>query len=187
MPPRSDTLEIAIVAGGCFWCVETQFEGVPGVSAVISGFTGGKELNPTYEQVSSGGTGHFESVEIKFDPRRVKYADLMDMFWRSIDPTQGNGQFCDHGAQYRSAIFWTDSTQLQLALASKRKVEKLGVLKAPIVTQILKAGPFYAAEEYHQDFWKKDPQRYHSYREGCGRDARLRQLWGKLAAEPTVH
>jgi peptide-methionine (S)-S-oxide reductase len=180
-------LETAIFAGGCFWCVETQFEGVPGVKSVISGFTGGHVANPSYEQVGAGGTGHYESVEIRFDPAQVKYADLLDMFWHSIDPTQANGQFCDRGPTYRSAIFWKDSTQLRAAESSKRAIEKSGVLKAPIVTQILPAAPFYAAEEYHQDFWRKDPDRYYNYREGCGRDARLAQVWGKKAAKPTVH
>ena len=178
---------VATFAGGCFWCVETQFEGVPGVKSVVSGFTGGRELNPTYEQVSSGKTGHFESVEIRYDPNRVSYEKLLDMFWHSIDPTQGNGQFCDHGPQYRSAIFYHDEAQKRAAEASKKKIGASGVLKKSIVTSIMPAGPFYPAEEYHQDFWKKDPERYHSYRLGCGRDRRLAEVWGKLAAKPTVH
>lgn len=177
----------AVFAMGCFWCGETQFEEQPGVLAVVSGYTGGPERNPTYEQVSSGATGHYEAIEIRYDPARTDYATLLDLFWRGVDPTQANGQFCDHGPQYRSAVFVADSTQRRIAEQSKRALERSGVLKAPIVTAILPAATFWPAEDYHQDFWRKDPLRYRSYREGCGRDRRLRQLWGERAAKPLVH
>lgn len=179
--------EVAIFAGGCFWCMETQYEGLPGVRSVVSGYTGGHKADPTYEEVGTQQTGHYESIEIRFDPARVSYSRLLDLFWHSIDPTQADGQFCDIGSSYRSAVFAADSTQLALALASKKKIEASGVLHAPIVTAIVRATRFYPAEGYHQDFWKKDPVRYHSYRLGCGRDRRLTQLWGRLAAKPNVH
>uniref|UniRef100_A0A832MKH2 Peptide methionine sulfoxide reductase MsrA n=1 Tax=Eiseniibacteriota bacterium TaxID=2212470 RepID=A0A832MKH2_UNCEI len=180
-------LAIATFAGGCFWCVETAFEGRPGVVSVVSGYTGGPERNPTYEQVSGRRTGHAEAVEIRFDPRRITYEQLLHLFWRSIDPTQPGGQFCDHGPQYRSAIFVHDDEQRRLAHASKRALERSGVLKRPIVTQIVPASTFWPAEEYHQDFWRKDPERYRSYRAGCGRDRRLAELWGREAVKPLVH
>jgi peptide-methionine (S)-S-oxide reductase len=180
-------LEEATFAGGCFWCMETQFEGLPGVQSVVSGYTGGHTRNPTYEEVGSGETGHYESVDIRYDPGKISYAKLLDVFWHSIDPTQGDGQFCDLGTEYRSAIFYHGEAQQRLAEQSKLRIERSGVLKQPIVTLIVAAGPFYPAEEYHQDFWKKDPVRYRSYRLGCGRDRRLAQLWGKAAAKPTVH
>ena len=170
----------AIFAGGCFWCEETAFEGLPGVQSVISGFTGGAKVNPTYEEVSSGGTGHAESVQITFDPRRVSYAELLDIFWHNIDPTQTNGQFCDHGTQYRSAIFYRDSTQKRLAEESRRRLENgPRRFKGAFVTSIVAATRFWPAEEYHQDFYRKDPERYESYRMGCGRDRRLTELWGQ--------
>jgi peptide-methionine (S)-S-oxide reductase len=186
-PAPAPRTEVATFAGGCFWCMETQFEQRPGVISVVSGYTGGHTVHPTYEEVGSGSTGHMESVEIRFDPARISYAQLLDLFWHSIDPTQGNGQFCDHGSEYRSAIFVHGEKQRQLAEESKRRLEASHVLKRPIVTTIVAAGPFYRAEEYHQDFWKKDPARYHEYREGCGRDRRLRELWGKAAVVPLVH
>ena len=167
----------AIFAGGCFWCVETAFEGKPGVKSVVSGFTSGVKPNPTYEEVSSGGTGHAESVQITYDPRVVSYAKLLDIFWHNIDPTQSNGQFCDHGTQYRSGIYFAGADQKLAAEASKRTIA--AQLKKPVVTEIVAATTFYPAEEYHQDFWKKNPVRYWSYRTGCGRDARLKQIWGK--------
>ena len=170
----------AIFAGGCFWCEETAFEGLPGVQSVISGYTGGTKLNPTYEEVSAGGTGHAESVEITFDPKKISYSELLDLFWHNVDPTQSNGQFCDIGNQYRSAIFYLDAGQKQLAEESKRKIETAPQrFKGRIVTQIVAATKFYPAEEYHQDFYRKDPERYQSYRQGCGRDRRLTQLWGQ--------
>jgi len=178
--PPAPALEKATFAGGCFWCVETAFEGLPGVTTVISGYTGGAELNPTYDEVSSGGTGHAESVQITYDPGRISYARLLEIFWHNIDPTQGNGQFCDHGRQYRSGIFHHDAAQKRLAQESKRKLETTPQrFKQPIVTSIAPATRFWPAEEYHQDFYRKDPVRYQSYRAGCGRDRRLTELWGK--------
>ena len=179
--------EVAIFAMGCFWCGETQFEQQPGVLTVISGFAGGPEKNPTYEQVSNGETGHYEAIQITFDPTKTSYAKLLDLFRHGIDPTQGDGQFCDRGAQYRSAVFYMSTGQRDLAESSKKKLIEWGMIKAPIVTQVLPATPFWPAEEYHQDFWKKDPIRYRSYRLGCGRDARLKKLWGDQAAKPLVH
>lgn len=175
----------AIFAGGCFWCVETAFEGQPGVTAVISGYAGGTKKDPRYEEVSSGATGHAESVRVVFDPTKTSYAKLLQIFWRNIDPLQSNGQFCDHGTQYRSAIFYLDDAQKKAAEESKKAVEAAKHFASPIVTEITKAGTFYPAEEYHQDFYKKDPQRYSSYRLGCGRDRRLVELWG--AAPASAH
>jgi peptide-methionine (S)-S-oxide reductase len=172
----------AIFAGGCFWCEETAFEGVPGVTAVISGYTGGTKKSPTYEEVSSGSTGHAESVRVTYDPAKISYAKLLEIFWHNIDPLQPGGQFCDHGSQYRSAIFYLDDEQKRQAEASKRTIETSKQFDRPIVTEITRAGTFYPAEEYHQDFYKKNPARYSSYRLGCGRDQRLRELWG--AAKP---
>jgi peptide-methionine (S)-S-oxide reductase len=183
-PAREDS---AVFAGGCFWCMETQFEGLPGVTSVISGYAGGHKPHPSYEEVGTGSTGHMESVEVHFDPARISYAQLLTVFWHSVDPTQDDGQFCDIGDEYRAAIFVRDARERRLADESKRRIEASHVIKKPIVTRILPAGTFWRAEEYHQQFWKKDPQRYHSYREGCGRDRRLAQLWGKDAAKPTVH
>jgi peptide-methionine (S)-S-oxide reductase len=171
----------ALFAGGCFWCEETAFEGLPGVISVTSGYTGGQTKNPTYEQVSSGGTGHAESVEVVYDPAKTSYEKLLDVFWHNVDPTQANGQFCDHGTQYRSAIFYKDEAQRKAAEESKRRVEEQARFKGKIVTQIVPASTFYPAEEYHQDFYKKNPVRYQSYRQGCGRDARLKELWGDAA------
>lgn len=176
--PSTDT---AIFAGGCFWCEETAFEGLPGVISVTSGYTGGSVKNPTYEQVSAGGTGHAESVEVVFDPSKTSYERLLYVFWRNVDPFQPNAQFCDHGNQYRSAIFTKDEAQRHAAEASKAKLEEQPRFAGKIVTQIVPATTFYRAEEYHQDFYKKNPERYHEYRTGCGRDARLRQIWGDEA------
>ncbi len=169
----------AVFAGGCFWCEETAFEGVPGVISVVSGYTGGQKKNPTYEEVSAGETGHAESVEVTFDPARISYEKLLEIFWRNVDPLQANGQFCDHGNQYRSAIFYSSAAQRAAAEASKRKLEEEPRFKGKIVTQIVPASTFYPAEEYHQDFYKKSPVRYKTYRAGCGRDARLKELWGQ--------
>ena len=179
-PPPASLVARATFAGGCFWCMETAFEGLPGVQSVVSGYTGGSQQDPSYEQVSSGRTGHAESVQITYDPRRITYAELLDLFWHNIDPTQSNGQFCDHGTQYRSAIFYADGTEKRLAEASKKKLESSPQrFKSPIVTQIVAATRFWPAEEYHQDFYRKDPVRYETYRTGCGRDRRLVELWGK--------
>jgi peptide-methionine (S)-S-oxide reductase len=169
----------AIFAGGCFWCEETAFEGLPGVLSVTSGYTGGQKKNPTYEEVSAGGTGHAESVEVAFDPAKTSYERLLEVFWHNVDPFQKDAQFCDHGTQYRSAIFYKDEAQRKAAEESKRKLEEQPRFKGKIVTQIVAASTFYPAEEYHQDFYKKNPVRYHSYREGCGRDARLKEIWGE--------
>lgn len=176
--------EIATFAGGCFWSVENAFEGVPGVRSVVSGYTGGHLANPRYEDVGSGRSGHAEAVEIRFDPARVTYAQLLDRFWHFIDPTQVDGQICDHGDEYRTAIFWHDEKQRQLAEASKQRMEATRGLPGPIVTGIVKASAFYPAEAYHQDFAKKNPVRYAAYRMGCGRDRRLDELWGKAAVHP---
>lgn len=177
-PPKRAT---AIFAGGCFWCEETAFEGVPGVVAVISGYTGGHVANPTYEQVGSGETGHAESVQVIYDPEKISYEKLLEIFWHNVDPLQANGQFCDHGNQYRSAIFYQGAAQQKAAEASKAKLAEEERFQGKIVTQIVPATPFYRAEEYHQDFYKKDPVQYYSYRAGCGRDARLKALWGAAA------
>jgi peptide-methionine (S)-S-oxide reductase len=171
----------AVFAGGCFWCMEPPFEKTFGVSAVISGYTGGQTKNPSYEQVSAGVTGHAESIEVVYDPSRVTYEKLLDVFWHNIDPLAGNAQFCDHGTQYRSAIFYLDDTQKKLAEESKRKIEEAKHFGQPIQTQIVAASTFYPAEDYHQDFYKKNPVRYYSYRNGCGRDRRLQELWGAEA------
>jgi len=168
----------ATFAGGCFWCVESDFDKVPGVLSTTSGYTGGTVANPTYEQVSAKGTGHAEVVEIIYDPSKVSYETLLNKFWRSIDPTTKNRQFCDIGNPYRSGIFAHDAAQEAAARASLAGLEKTKPFKEPIVTTIEKAGPFYMAEQYHQDYYKKNPVRYNYYRKSCGRDARLEQLWG---------
>ncbi|HET9951623.1 MAG TPA: peptide-methionine (S)-S-oxide reductase MsrA [Candidatus Eisenbacteria bacterium] len=171
----------AVFAGGCFWCEEATFEGLPGVTSVVSGYAGGAEANPTYEQVSSGRTGHAESVEVTFDPAVTTYEKLLDVYWHNVDPTQPNAQFCDHGEQYRSAIFYAGDAQRRAALASKKAIEDSKVLTKPIVTQIAPLAKFWPAEEYHQDYYKKNPVEYHAYRLGCGRDRRLKELWGAKA------
>lgn len=175
----AEKLAKATFAGGCFWCMEPPFEKLPGVVAVTSGFSGGQTKNPTYEEVSSGGTGHAESVQVLYDPAKVSYAQLLQTYWHNVDPTQVNGQFCDHGDQYRTAIFYGTAQEKDLAEKSKVEVEKQ--LKHAVVTQIVPAAQFYAAEEYHQDFYKKNPARYSTYRLGCGRDRRLKELWGDAA------
>ena len=172
----------ATFAGGCFWCVEADFDKVPGVLSTTSGYTGGSVANPSYEQVSSKRTGHAEAVEIVFDPSKVSYEKLVEHFWRTIDPTTKDAQFCDHGSPYRTAIFANDATQLKAAQASLEALKKNKPFKEPIVTEIVSAGPFYKAEDYHQDYYKKNPVRYQYYRSACGRDARLKQLWGSQAA-----
>ena len=168
----------AVFAGGCFWCTEADFDKVPGVISTTSGYTGGSVANPTYEQVSSDATGHYEAVRVVYDPKRVSYAQLVERFWPTIDPTDAGGQFCDRGDSYRSAIFVTPE-QRAVAEASKTRLAKRDVLPAPIATRILPAAPFYAAEGYHQDYYKKNPIRYRFYRTSCGRDARLDQVWKK--------
>jgi len=178
-PPGTNAT--AIFAGGCFWCEETAFVGLPGVLSVTSGYTGGQKKNPTYEEVSAGGTGHAESVQVVFDPARTSYEKLLEVFWHNVDPFQKDGQFCDHGTQYRSAIFYGDDAQRKAAEESRRRLEEEPRFKGKIATQIVAASTFYPAEEYHQQFYKKNPARYHSYRAGCGRDARLKQIWGDAA------
>jgi methionine-S-sulfoxide reductase len=171
-------LAVATFAAGCFWCSESDFEHVPGVVDAVSGYTGGRVANPTYEQVSAGRTGHREAVRVTYDPARVSYAQLLDVYWRNVDPVDAGGQFCDRGPQYASAIFVANDAELRLANASKRAIERSGRLRRPIATAILPAGPFYPAEAYHQAYYKKNPLRYRFYRTTCGRDRRLRQLWG---------
>ena len=167
----------ATFAGGCFWCTQSDLEKVPGVISVVAGYTGGQVKSPTYEQVSDGGTGHRESVEVTYDPKKVRYGQLLDAFWHDVDPFDDAGQFCDKGPQYRSAIFVHDAQQKAEAEASKAAWEKHFGRK--IVTDILPAGPFYPAEKYHQDYARKNPLRYHFYRFNCGRDQRLAAIWGK--------
>ena len=174
-------LAVATFAGGCFWCVESDFDTVPGVVGTVSGYTGGTVANPTYEQVTAGGTGHFEAVRIHYDPKQVSYERLLHIFWRSVDPTDGGGQFCDRGDSYRTAIFVGNEQERRLAEASKEALEQSAVLDAPVVTPIEPAGEFYPAEDYHQDYSAKNPVRYRFYRFSCGRDSRVRQLWGKQA------
>jgi len=167
----------AIFAGGCFWCMEADFEKLPGVLGAESGYTGGHTANPTYEQVSAGGTGHAESVRITYDPAKIGYAQLLDYFWHHIDPTVKDRQFCDTGNQYRTAIFYGNEAQRAAAEASKAALLKSGQFKQ-IYTEIVPATQFYAAEQYHQDYYKKNPVRYHFYRTTCGRDARVAEIWG---------
>jgi peptide-methionine (S)-S-oxide reductase len=170
---------VAIFAGGCFWCMEGAFEAISGVVSVESGYTGGPELGPSYRAVSMGQTGHFEAIRVVYEPQRVAYSTLLGVFWKNIDPTQADGQFCDRGDQYRSAVFVAGPTEHQAATASKEESSK--TLGRPVVTPILPAQTFWLAEDYHQDFYKKNPERYQRYRAGCGRDRRLKQLWGEAA------
>jgi peptide-methionine (S)-S-oxide reductase len=181
-PPAARSTAKATFAGGCFWCMEPPFEKLAGVVSVTSGYTGGRVDRPTYEQVSAGGTGHAEAVEIVFDPAKLTYEKLLDVFWHQIDPTTPDAQFCDHGSQYRSAIFFHDPTQQRLAEASRDALAKSGRFSKPLATQIVAAATFWPAEEYHQDYATKNPLRYRYYRSGCGRDRVLEQLWGAEAA-----
>ena len=178
--PAADKVatESAIFAGGCFWCMEPPFDKLAGVISTTSGYTGGKLADPGYEQVSAGGTGHAEAVKVVFDPSRVSYKQLLDVYWHNVDPFAIDQQFCDHGDQYRSAIFTSGPGQLRLAGESKHELEISGRFKQPIVTQIVPASTFYPAEDYHQDYYRKNPLRYKFYRYNCGRDARLEQIWG---------
>lgn len=172
-------LEKATFAGGCFWCMEHPFDQLPGVVSVTAGYTGGHTKDPTYEEVSAGGTGHAESVQIVYDPARISYEKLLEVFWHNIDPTVKDRQFCDSGHQYRSAIFYYNGEQHRLALQSKAALEKSKSFKGPILTEIVKATEFYPAEEYHQHYYRKNPIRYKFYRYTCGRDQRLEELWGE--------
>ncbi|OBQ54073.1 peptide-methionine (S)-S-oxide reductase MsrA [Halodesulfovibrio spirochaetisodalis] len=166
----------AIFAGGCFWCMQPAFDKVPGVTKTIVGYTGGTTQNPTYEQVSTGTTGHFEAIKVIYDPKKVSYEKLLDVYWHNIDPFDTNGQFCDIGSTYRSAIFYENSAQEMLADSTKNDVEKR--FKRSVATKVLKAGAFWPAEDYHQDYYMKNPVRYKFYRYRCGRDARLKNVWG---------
>jgi peptide-methionine (S)-S-oxide reductase len=169
---------VATFAGGCFWCMEPPFDALDGVISTTSGYTGGHTVNPTYEEVSAGGTGHAEAVQVEYDPKKISYDELLEVFWHNIDPTAVNRQFCDRGSQYRSAIFVHDEQQRQAAERSKADLEQTKPFAGEIVTEIVPAGPFYAAEDYHQDYYEKNPLRYKYYRFRCGRDARLEELWG---------
>lgn len=179
--PSTDNSTVAVFAGGCFWCTEADFDKLAGVISTTSGYIGGQRENPTYEFVSSGQSGHIEAVQVRFDPSKTSYAKLLEAYWPSIDPLNANGQFCDNGPQYRSAIFYNSPEQQQLAQASKAALAASARLPAPIATQILPATTFYPAEDYHQDYHHKNPLRYNYYRHGCGRDARLEKLWGAAA------
>jgi len=174
-------LEKAAFAGGCFWCMEHPFDQLSGVVSVTSGYTGGQKKNPTYEEVSAGGTGHAESVLVIYDPAKIRYERLLEVYWHNIDPTAKDRQFCDVGHQYRSAIFYYTEEQRRLALQSKAELEKNKPFRGSIQTEIVAAGKFYPAEEYHQHYYKKNPIRYKFYRTRCGRDSRLKELWGPLA------
>ena len=180
-------LEKATFAGGCFWCMTPPFEKLEGVKEVVSGYTGGHVVNPTYEQVVSETTGHRESVEVTYDPTKISYEKLLDVFWRQINPTDAGGSFVDRGESYTSAIFYHNEEQKRLAEESKKKLAASGRFDKPIVTEILPAGPFYRAEEYHQDYWKKNPIRYKFYRYNSGRDQYLAKVWGKDEAMDTKH
>jgi peptide-methionine (S)-S-oxide reductase len=176
---------VAIFAGGCFWCMEPPFDKIKGVVSTTSGYIGGRVENPTYKQVSGGGTGHAEAVQIVYDPAQVNYEQLLHVFWRNIDPLAKDRQFCDRGTEYRSAIFVADAEQRRLAEASKQALEKSGRFKAPIQTQVVDASRFYKAEDYHQDYYLKNPVQYKFYRWNCGRDQRLKELWGAEAGGET--
>jgi peptide-methionine (S)-S-oxide reductase len=179
--PAGRKLATATFAGGCFWCMEPPFDVLDGVVSTTSGYIGGRLANPTYEMVSSGGTGHTEAVQVVYDPSKVTYAKLLEVFWRNVDPLTANAQFCDRGEQYRTGVFWHDEEQRQLA--EKTKAEAAARLGKRVVTEVTKAGAFYPAEEYHQDYYKKNPVRYKFYRYNCGRDARLKELWGETAGQ----
>ena len=171
----------AIFAGGCFWCMEKPFDQVEGVISTVSGYTGGNKTNPTYKEVSAGTTGHTEAIQIEFDPSKVDYSKLLEVYWVNVDPTKNDRQFCDVGTQYRPEIFPTDASQRQKAEASLKEITKSKSFKEPIVVDITDASTFYPAEDYHQDYYEKNPIRYKYYRHNCGRDARLKELWGENA------
>ena len=176
--PVARTSTTAVFAGGCFWCIEADFEKLPGVNDVVSGYTGGSAETANYKSVSYTETGHFEAVQVNYDPDKVSYAELVDYFWRHIDPTDAKGQFCDKGSSYKSALFVSDADQKNIAERSLAELRINKPFDAPIVTPILDAMPFYLAEDYHQDYYKKNPLRYRYYRNGCGRDKRVKELWG---------
>jgi peptide-methionine (S)-S-oxide reductase len=178
-PPEG--LAVATFAGGCFWCMEPPFDALEGVVSTTAGYTGGHTERPTYQQVGAGGTGHIEAVRVVFDPARVSYTRLLEVFWRNVDPLDAGGQFCDRGVTYGTAVFAHDAEQRRMAEASKVALQAEGHLQGPIVTEILDAKPFWPAEDYHQDYYLRNPTRYRFYRWNCGRDARLRQVWGAEA------
>lgn len=178
-PPAPRT---AYFAGGCFWSMQKAFDGIPGVTSVTAGYAGGTVKNPSYEQVETGQTGHAESVQVIYQPDRISYDSLLLIYWHHIDPTTPNQAFCDHGPQYRSIIFYGDGEQQRAAEASKAALDRSGRFRTPVVTAIQPASPFYPAEEYHQQFYRKNPERYEAYRIGCRRDERMKELWGDLAA-----
>ena len=182
-PQQPAKTAVATFAGGCFWCVEEVYDAVPGVVSTTSGYMGGNKRNPTYEEVSAGVTGHTEVVRVVYDPAKVSYEQLLEAFWRNIDPTVKNRQFCDAGTQYRSEIFVHDDAQRKAAEASKAAIEKSKPFKEPIVVAVTSATAFYPAEDYHQDYYTKNPIRYNYYRTGCRRDARLKELWGERAGK----
>jgi peptide methionine sulfoxide reductase msrA/msrB len=186
MNDENGNLKIATLAGGCFWCVESDFEKVNGVVKAVSGYTGGKQENPTYKEVSAGGTGHVEAVQVYYDPARISYKEVLDVFWRHVDPTDPDGQFVDRGAQYRTAIFYHDDEQLEIARASKKELEASGRFSKPIATELIEFKEFYDAEEYHQDYYKKSALRYKFYRYNSGRDQFLASAW-KGEDQPAVH
>jgi peptide-methionine (S)-S-oxide reductase len=177
--------QTAIFAGGCFWCMEPPYDNLDGVISTTSGYTGGSKKDPSYKEVSRGVTGHAEAVQIIYDPTRVSYDELLNVFWHNIDPTNANGQFCDWGNQYRSEIFYQDAEQEKLAKQSKSALIESKPFDAPVVTEITQASTFYPAEDYHQDYYQKNPVRYKFYRYGCGRDKQLEELWGKTADSET--
>ena len=179
MAASGQGLEKATFAGGCFWCMEPPFDRLEGVKSVVSGYTGGYKKNPTYEEVSSGSTGHAEAVEITYDPAGISYQKLLDVFWHNIDPTAKDRQFCDVGSQYRTAIYYHNAEQKRLAEASKKALEESKRFRGPIYTEVTAAATFYPAEEYHQKYYQKNPVRYKLYRFNCGRDQGLRELWGQ--------
>ena len=173
---------IATFAGGCFWCMEHPFDELEGVISTTSGYIGGHQAHPTYEQVSAGSTGHAEAVQVAYDPAAVSYQRLLEVFWHNVDPLDAGGQFCDRGSQYRAAIFYHTDEQRQQAEASKLAMASNGTLPGKIVTEIVQASEFYRAEEYHQDYYQRNPIRYNFYRFGCGRDRRLTELWAEVEA-----
>ena len=180
---RPGSTATATFAGGCFWCTEADFDKVDGVISTTSGYIGGKTANPTYDSVSAGNSGHAEAVQVTFDPAKVTYSRLLEFYWRTIDPTTKDRQFCDNGNPYRTAIFTHDEQQRAAAEASKKALSANKPFREPIVTEIVNATQFYPAEDYHQDYAKKNPIRYKFYRNNCGRDARLKQLWGEQAQQ----
>lgn len=179
-------MEVATLAGGCFWCMEQPYEAYEGIEKAVSGYAGGEEPNPTYEQVASGRTGHVEAVQVTYDPAKISYEDILEIFWRQIDPTDPGGQFADRGPQYRTAIFYHNEAQRRMALASMKKLEQSGKFNRPIATRILPYTSFYEAEAYHQDYYKKQPTRYHTYKQLSGRTPFLKKTWGETARGPAA-